>query len=184
MALVAQQHACAASALLTRVPQCRPLAPTPLAQIFDTCGTTKPANNQYYASAWRCLAAEPMVGSATMVTHSMTFNVSTVRDMLAAIGGGAAWDRFEWVGAIVRCIEDGKQAVLGFSEYWSYASYAIRHAERLGAPPPCVRSSVKCPRVKHGDGSAPGRCDDSSAGLPRDAAYVVYETGASGHAVR
>ena len=103
--------------------------------------------------------------------------------MLAAMSpGGAPWHEYKWLDALIGCIGNGSQAMLGFSEYWSYASYALRHARRLGAPTPCVRCGVGCPRVRSRLWS---RC---SLGIEvthahRRPAYAVYENGASGHTV-
>ena len=42
---------------------------------------------------------------------------------------------------------NGRQARLGFSEHWSYASFALKHARSLGPPSPCVRTGLRCPRI-------------------------------------
>ena len=160
-------------------------------EIFDICGpiTGDGYNSERYGALYYRLTRQRLVGSPTLIAHGMSMTRQHVRSLLNALSPpGETWSTSGWVTHSLRHLCDDA-AVTGFSEYYYYASWVLRHSS--AATPALVRLGQEtCKRINPWEWRPPlkaPKCTDyNQTGLANWAAthfgryaYIVLENHAS-----
>ena len=102
-------------------------------------------NDVCYGALWANLTGMPLVHDHSLIAHLMSMRQSKVRSLLSTLSPvGDTWESKKWVLNSLAHICDAV-AVLGFSEYWYYASYTLlrdgnhEHLPQIRAESLCVR---------------------------------------------
>jgi hypothetical protein len=132
-------------------------------EIFETCpsesnnpidAADEEPYNDYndirYGALWKNLTGLPLVHDHSLIAHQMSMRQSKVRALLTKLSPShETWASKKWVLRSLRHICDSA-AILGFSEYWYYASYSLLD-ENGNQDEPQIQTNSTCARPLRND---------------------------------
>ena len=137
-------------------------------EVFDVCdkcwakgrAVGDGSNHVAYGALWNKLTGSRLIGSPALISHGMSVRASRMRALLTALSPPEeAWASMKWVLWSVGHLCDAA-ALTGFSEYWYYASWALRDntfgSPQVRAPLPGLEESTTCIEGKVQPPEAPG----------------------------
>ena len=121
-------------------------------EIFETC-PQQLGDNEYtgdrYGALWTKLTGRPLVHDHSLVAHQMSVRQSRVRQLLTMFSPvNETWESKKWIAHTLEYLCD-PAAVLGFSEYWYYASYSLHRFDKQKVSQlPQIRTKYACSRPR------------------------------------